>query len=34
MIGPYSYFAGAIALDLGRKQGSAPTSGIIDGSAT
>lgn len=31
MIGPYSYFAGAIALDLGGKQGSATTSGIIDG---
>jgi OPA family glycerol-3-phosphate transporter-like MFS transporter len=30
-IGPYSYFAGAIALDLGGKQGSATTSGIIDG---
>jgi sugar phosphate permease len=31
MIGPYSYFAGAIALDLGGKQASATTSGIIDG---
>jgi sugar phosphate permease len=31
MIGPYSYFAGAIALDLGGKQGSATTSGIFDG---
>lgn len=31
MTGPYSYFAGAIALDLGGKQGSATTSGIIDG---
>jgi sugar phosphate permease len=31
MIGPYSYLAGAIALDLGGKQGSATTSGIIDG---
>jgi sugar phosphate permease len=31
IIGPYSYFAGAIALDLGGKQGSATTSGIIDG---
>lgn len=30
-IGPYSYFAGAIALDLGGKRGSATTSGIIDG---
>lgn len=31
MIGPYSYLAGAIALDLGGKQGSATTSGMIDG---
>jgi sugar phosphate permease len=31
MIGPYSYFAGAIALDLGGKQASATASGIIDG---
>jgi len=31
MTGPYSYFAGAIALDLGGKQASATTSGIIDG---
>ena len=31
MIGPYSYFAGAIALDLGGRQGCATTSGIIDG---
>src|SRR4029077_596700 len=31
MIGPYSYLAGAIALDLGGKQGSATTSGVIDG---
>jgi sugar phosphate permease len=31
MIGPYSYLAGAIALDLGGKEGSATTSGIIDG---
>jgi len=30
MIGPYSYLAGAIALDLGGKQGSATTSGAID----
>jgi len=30
-IGPYSYFAGVIALDLGGKRGSATTSGIIDG---
>ena len=31
MIGPYSYLAGAIALDLGGKHSSATTSGIIDG---
>jgi OPA family glycerol-3-phosphate transporter-like MFS transporter len=31
IIGPYSNFAGAIALDLGGKQASATTSGIIDG---
>jgi len=31
LIGPYSYLAGAIALDLGGKQGSATTSGMIDG---
>jgi OPA family glycerol-3-phosphate transporter-like MFS transporter len=31
MIGPYSYLAGAIALDLGGKRGSATASGIIDG---
>jgi OPA family glycerol-3-phosphate transporter-like MFS transporter len=31
MIGPYSYLAGAIALDFGGKQGSATFSGIIDG---
>jgi sugar phosphate permease len=31
IIGPYSYFAGAIALDLGGKKGSGTTSGIIDG---
>jgi sugar phosphate permease len=30
-IGPYSYFAGAIALDLAGKHGSATTSGIVDG---
>ncbi|MGO9307359.1 MAG: MFS transporter [Candidatus Korobacteraceae bacterium] len=30
MIGPYSYLAGAIALDLGGKQGSATTAGAID----
>src|SRR5438105_12031457 len=31
MIGPYSYLAGAIALDFGGKQGSATACGIIDG---
>jgi OPA family glycerol-3-phosphate transporter-like MFS transporter len=31
MIGPYSYLAGAISLDLGGKRGSATASGIIDG---
>lgn len=31
LIGPYSYLAGAISLDLGGKQGSATTAGIIDG---
>ncbi len=31
MIGPYSYLAGAISLDLGGKQGSATACGIIDG---
>jgi OPA family glycerol-3-phosphate transporter-like MFS transporter len=31
MIGPYSYLAGAISLDLGGKHGSATTSGIVDG---
>jgi OPA family glycerol-3-phosphate transporter-like MFS transporter len=31
MIGPYSYLAGAISLDLGGKKGSATTSGIVDG---
>jgi sugar phosphate permease len=31
MIGPYSYLAGAIALDFGGKEGSATASGIIDG---
>jgi hypothetical protein len=30
MIGPYSYLAGAIALDLGGKAGGATTSGTID----
>jgi sugar phosphate permease len=31
MIGPYSYLAGAIALDFGGKRGSATASGLIDG---
>jgi OPA family glycerol-3-phosphate transporter-like MFS transporter len=31
MIGPYSYFGGAISLDFGGKQGSATASGLIDG---
>jgi OPA family glycerol-3-phosphate transporter-like MFS transporter len=31
IIGPYSYLAGAISLDLGGKQGGATTSGIVDG---
>jgi OPA family glycerol-3-phosphate transporter-like MFS transporter len=31
LIGPYSYLAGALALDLGGKQGSATAAGIIDG---
>jgi sugar phosphate permease len=31
MIGPYSYLAGAISLDLGGKQGSGTACGIIDG---
>lgn len=31
MIGPYSYLGGALALDLGGKQGSATAAGIIDG---
>jgi OPA family glycerol-3-phosphate transporter-like MFS transporter len=31
MIGPYSYLAGAIALDFGGKKGCATASGIIDG---
>jgi OPA family glycerol-3-phosphate transporter-like MFS transporter len=31
MIGPYSYFAGALALDFGGKHGAATSSGIIDG---
>ena len=31
IIGPYSYLAGAIALDFGGKQGSGTASGLIDG---
>ncbi len=31
MIGPYSYLAGAIALDLGGKRGSGTACGVIDG---
>ena len=31
MIGPYSYFAGAMSLDFGGKQGSATAAGFIDG---
>jgi len=31
MLGPYSYFAGAISLDFGGKHGSATAAGIIDG---
>jgi len=31
MIGPYSYLGGALALDLGGKQGSGTAAGIIDG---
>jgi OPA family glycerol-3-phosphate transporter-like MFS transporter len=31
MIGPYSYLAGAMALDFGGKQAAATSSGIIDG---
>jgi OPA family glycerol-3-phosphate transporter-like MFS transporter len=31
MIGPYSYFAGAMSLDFGARQGSATASGFIDG---
>jgi OPA family glycerol-3-phosphate transporter-like MFS transporter len=31
LIGPYSFLAGAIALDFGAKQGSATASGLIDG---
>jgi OPA family glycerol-3-phosphate transporter-like MFS transporter len=31
MLGPYSYLAGAISLDLGGKRGAATACGIIDG---
>src|SRR5262249_36036845 len=31
LIGPYSFLAGAIAMDFGGRQGSATASGIIDG---
>jgi OPA family glycerol-3-phosphate transporter-like MFS transporter len=31
LLGPYSYLAGAVALDFGGKQGSATACGIIDG---
>ncbi len=31
IVGPYSYLAGAMALDFGGKQGAATSSGIIDG---
>ncbi len=31
MLGPYSYLAGAISLDLGGKQGGATACGLIDG---
>ena len=31
MIGPYSYLAGAISLDLGGKRGGATACGMIDG---
>jgi OPA family glycerol-3-phosphate transporter-like MFS transporter len=31
MLGPYSYLAGAISLDLGGKRGGATACGIIDG---
>ncbi len=31
LMGPYSYLAGAIALDFGAKRGSATACGIIDG---
>ena len=31
VVGPYSFLAGAVALDFGGKQGSGTASGIIDG---
>jgi OPA family glycerol-3-phosphate transporter-like MFS transporter len=31
LLGPYSYLAGAMALDFGGKEGSATASGLIDG---
>jgi len=31
VIGPYSFFAGAMSLDFGGRQGSATASGLIDG---
>jgi OPA family glycerol-3-phosphate transporter-like MFS transporter len=31
LLGPYSYLAGALALDFGGRHGSAMASGIIDG---
>jgi len=31
LVGPYSFLAGAVALDFGGKKGSAAAAGIIDG---
>ena len=31
IVGPYSFLAGAVALDFGGKQGGSTASGIIDG---
>jgi OPA family glycerol-3-phosphate transporter-like MFS transporter len=31
LLGPYSYLAGAMALDIGGKRGGATSSGLIDG---
>jgi len=31
LLGPYSYLAGAMALDIGGKKGGATSSGLIDG---